>query len=233
MHPLLDKKAFQAFLNIRQSYSGSQEAANIFVPVGSPPEDTVPRILFIGQATRGMVYDGQLDYDRAGAACEEIRKGYLSKPTTPFWQFVCNVCRQVIRTADLGKPLLEQLDRMAGWSNLAIIGAAEGNPGSELIAVQKGVCVEALRSAIAAHRPVATVLVSGDYCDKEILLPALGERGDWHNNVSDENRVAIKLHPKYGPILWANHPGWSRREGFEQEEAAFISGYISALVRAC
>ncbi len=80
---------------------------------------------------------------------------------------------------------------IVAWSNLAKIGVLDGNPEGAELQVQADLCAELLRAEINRIKPLATILLTGDFAVEEILYPSL-ERDGWKNNVREENQVAIK-----------------------------------------
>jgi hypothetical protein len=68
------------------------------------------------------------------------------------------------------------------------IGDAKGNTGSRIIAEQSTLCVEALRAEIGSLRPLATILLSGNFARDEIFYPTFGYEG-WRGNVEAEGSM--------------------------------------------
>jgi hypothetical protein len=226
---LIDEGMFKEFQRVRADYRGGQQSANVLVPVGPESGKGMPAILFVGQATQGMVYDRTLGYQGATQACAALCADLLvNAGRSPFWQAIRSVCSQVVRTAGLDPRLFDNPSGIVGWSNLAKIGAAEGRPKGDLVAAQRELCVEALRTEISTMRPLATVFLSGDYLVEEILYPSMGQE-QWRNNVKDEDRVAVREHPQFGTLIWTYHPRTMRQSGIEREAIGFVAGYIAAL----
>jgi hypothetical protein len=63
MIPLIEKPLFDRLRALRSKLP--EDPAYVFVPVSQP----TPDLLFIGQATSGMVYDEDLDYAAATQEC--------------------------------------------------------------------------------------------------------------------------------------------------------------------
>jgi len=113
----MSAELFEEFRRLRPELP--QESAYVFVPV-SPP---VPDLLFVGQATGGMPYDDDLDYEEAARECISSLIRLTTNPgRVGFWKTIDRISDQVrlIAMRDNAKPTI-------GWSNLCKVGAAEGN----------------------------------------------------------------------------------------------------------
>lgn len=117
-----------------------------------------------------------------------------------------------------------------GWSNLVKINSVNiaSPPGTEIIAAQAPLCVEALRGEVRVFRSHATVLLSGNYAQDEILLPVFGPAELFQNNVEAEDRVAIRNHPEFGPVISANHP--QAMGSNYKSDIGFIAGCLTGLL---
>jgi hypothetical protein len=196
-----------------------QQCAYVFLPVAQ----SKPQLLFIGQATAGLVYETELDFLDATKESHAMLEGFLGDPGgSLFWKTLCNVRNQVERIA------CGERNRVAvGWSNLCKIGAAEGNPDKALINAQSDLCVQALREELVRAKPEVTFLMTGHFAQEEILFPAFGRDG-WRNNVPTEDKIALKQHPLYGILLWGYHPHDPWGMEHQRELIAFMAGFASA-----
>lgn len=217
INPQMSRDLFQEFWRLKPSLP--QQSSYVFVPV-SPP---APDLYFVGQATGGMLYDDDVDYEGTAERCRSYLKNLTSQsPSVPlrgFWKSIERISNQV-RLITMREPRI-------GWSNLCKVGATEGNPGPHAINAQASLCVQALQQELARAKPKVTVFLTSNYAQEEILLPAVGHDG-WRNNVPSEDRIAVKLHKDFGALLWGYHPvgPMGRQHGTELE--AFIAGFASA-----
>jgi len=94
------------------------------------------------------------------------------------------------------------------------------------MSAQAELCRKCLVEEIEMMKPDATVFLTSNYAEGEILYPALGGSDSWFNNVKDEDRVAVKRHPTLGLMLWGGHPS---RKGtlYKAEVGNFIAGYVA------
>lgn len=227
MQPLISEETYNELARLReQMASKDPNVAEVFVPVG-PIITSVPRILFVGQSTYGSLWEAGLPFaDAIPKSISHAKECLGNAGTSTFWQAIRSIADQVLRTVGAGN----DPELTVGWSNLAKLGQSKtGNPKSDLLDAQAALCVRALSEEIEMMKPDATVLLTGNYADKEILLPAFGKSG-WNNNVANEDRVAVKKHEKFGFLLWAYHPRDMRLKGFESDVANFISGFISGVI---
>ena len=235
MIPLIDTHLYAKLASKRaeMEHLGIRNLAPVFVPVGPAPSERIPlRLLFVGQATHGNLEDTLLGFE--GGIAKSIKvisdallPGKTPLANSPFWQAVRRILEYALCTTNAVE-WTPRLHELVGWTNLVKIGDARGNTASRTIAEQSTLCVEALRAEIGSLRPLATILLSGNYARDEILYPAFGREG-WRNNVEAEGRVAVKNHAGLGALIWAHHPLDMRRRGIEQETLGFIGGYVAAL----
>jgi hypothetical protein len=233
MIPLYDRHIYDRLSDIRGHLgaSGISGLAQVFVPVGpAPSADSLPRIHFVGQATKDW-HEMPADYDGCWAASAQIVLHRLTEPgNSRFWNAVIRVLTQVLLCA--GIPAIpENFLKVTGYSNLLKIGFVNRNPAkNDPIAMsQLEACSEALRSEIATIRPTATVLMSGGEFNSGIINKAFGE--GWRQTALKADRVGVKVHPDMGHILWTDHPRTLQSQGgqVEAEVLGFVAGYISAL----
>jgi len=227
--PLIDKQLYEnlSAKRLEMERAGFADLAPVFVPVGPELSHLVPvRLLFVGQATGGNL-EGASDFIRSAEKSIEI---VSNAPNSPFWQDIWQILERALRTVGAAD-LIERRDEIVGWSNLVKIGNMKHNPGEKEIAVQANLCIEALHAEIRAFRPIATILFTGHYAERDIMGPAFESANNFLDNVKDQDRVAVKNHPEFGPILWAYHPRDMRQHGYESEVVNFISGYVAALAR--
>lgn len=201
MRPLITPKQYKLLRDLRarmdRSYPGN---SHVFVPVGPDAEIGSPSILFIGQATRDWTKPALGNY--AGAVNEAVAIAHCCLDRHgPFWQVVDEVVWGVCEA--LNKSIANQGD-VVGWSNLAKIGRAQGNPEPNMIAAQQALCIELLRHELEIMQPDAVVLLTRNFGQREILEPVFGREG-WTQDVPSDDRVAHKVE-KGRPIVWMNHP---------------------------
>ncbi len=216
MRPLIQSSLFDDFRALREHLP--QKPAYAFVPVSEPERD----LLFIGQATSGMVYETDLDYTAATRECTSMLTNFLRSPRGAFWQSVCRIREQVSRIA-----MPSGNTAAIGWSNLCKIGAAEGNPKPIMIIAQSRLSVELLQQELRTANPKVTIFLTGNFGTDEILYPAVGNDG-WRNNVAEENRVAVKYNSTFGLLLWGYHPKSKHGMTHLRELEAFIAGFAAS-----
>jgi hypothetical protein len=236
MISLIDSELYAKLASKRaeMEHVGIRNLAPVFVPVGPTPSERIPlRLLFVGQATHGNLEDALLGFEGGIAKSTRViidalmpRKRPLN---SPFWQAVRRILEYALCTTNAVE-WTPRLHELVGWSNLVKIGDAKGNTGSCTIAEQSTLCVEALRAEIGSLRPLATILLSGNFARDEIFYPTFGHEG-WRSNVEAEGRVSVKNHVGLGALIWAHHPLDMRRRGIEQEALGFMGGYVAALGR--
>jgi hypothetical protein len=215
--PLLSEQTYSRLIALRAT-SLPQRPASAFMPVS----EHQPDILFIGQASSGMLYEGkeQPDYQEAVKQSTEMLAWFLESPRRKsFWSCVHRIKDQVER--------ILAHDIRIGWSNLCKIGTIDGNPSIDMQLAQSELCVSALQEELLLAKPKITVFLTGDFGIEKILYPAVGTT-DWRNNVSSEDRIAVKVHPQLGRLLWSYHPRdrWALEHMYELE--GFLAGYTAA-----
>lgn len=240
MTPLMDREFYERLRALRQEMERGgvhpPNIAHVFVPVGpyAGAVPGLPRVLFVGQATRGYGGPEVADFDSAFERGAEL---VLSKsfPTgrTAFWRFARGVMRGV--ALGLKHPAADHDRRLAasvGWSNLAKVGDKKGNATPVSLAVQADLCVQALRSEIELMRPDAVVVATGGYAKARIFDHVFGAEG-WSPAAYEERRVHLMRHaPTSAPIaVWTAHPGRLLRLGGAVFDDA-ISEVVAALSAA-
>jgi hypothetical protein len=236
MIPLVDRRLYDRLCAIQRELrsGGYADVASVFSAVGSNDPNAPFRFMFVGQATRGWD-DVQADYTGNSGASSRVVSEYLTL-TTPkksvFWGAIRLVMRQVLMCADLALTD-DNLMSVVGWSNLLKIGLVNRNPRKKndpVVDPQSSICSEALRAELSRMKPTATIMLSGGEFNTDILFGAFGSEG-WRGNVTENDRVSVKVHPEFGPILWTDHPRSLRAQGgkIEREVLGFVAGYLSAL----
>ncbi len=185
--------------------------AQVFVPVG-PYRGAVPglpRVLFVGQCTRGYGEADIADFDAAWKRGEEIvQSDFFPSGRTAFWRFARGVMRGV--ASRLERDAADDDTRLAasvGWSNLAKVGDVKGNATSSAIGVQADLCVSALHAEVECMRPDAVVVATGKYAKAEIFDRFFGAEG-WTPAPYKECGVYLKRDAALSvPIIaWTAHP---------------------------
>lgn len=226
MIPLIDRSLYQRLVDKRAEMesAGVHDLGRVFVPIGPALSDKAPiRLLFVGQAEGPTEAPLEADFDQAVEHSIGVVEELADSPKGFFWPAVWRVLDQVLEMSGAS------VDRhqAVGWSNLVKIGKANRErPEGKEISDQADLCIQALQLEIRAFRPDAIILLTTNYAQDKILYPVFGREG-FRNNVKSEDQVAVKRHPEFGVVLWANHPRVMRRKGPAVE--AFISGYVAAL----
>jgi hypothetical protein len=217
MTPLIQSSLFDELRALRGHLP--QKPAYAFVPVSQ----SEPDLFFIGQATAGMFYEDDLDYAAATRECTSMLTDLSSNPQrSAFWHSVRRIRKQVSLIA------LPIGDTAAiGWSNLCKIGAAEGNPNPSMIAAQSRLCVESLKQELRTAQAKVTIFLTGDFARDEILYPAVGNE-DWRNNVSEEDKIAVKYNSEFGLLLWGYHPNSKHGRTHLRELEGFVAGFAAS-----
>jgi hypothetical protein len=201
--------------------------AQVFVPVGAPIREqtqAMPRILYVGKATRGFGEPDLGGFDDAASGSMKVIEDWLLPGGSAFWQFIRAVLQ--LSAEACGQPSNARLLEHFGWSNLAKIGDLDGNPDKWSLDIQKELCREALAVEIAAFAPTATILATTNYAQKQIVFPLFGEE-DWCFDTPKKNRVAFKEHPQFGLLIWTNHPQGMRPAGTR----AIVQEFVADLVK--
>jgi hypothetical protein len=183
--------------------AGFPGLANPFVAIGAEPS-AAPRILFVGQATRG--YGGPEQASFKKAIKSNIALLTAVRPS-PFQTFIKDVTLGVLRGLKIPQPHDEQaVLQSIGWSNLAKIGySAKANPTRRMLRHQADLCASTLRMEIETWDPHAVVFVTSEYAQEEILLPTFGRAG-WRTR-SDTDHVEFKKDAGNDrPLIWTNYP---------------------------
>lgn len=231
MPALITEEEFTRSQALLAEFADSSVMVGTMVPVGPKVSRDSPCILVVGQASGGSFYKGEdigykgelseLPFIEATKMCEGMRMWLLERRRSSFWQFINRVCQLAYAPAPI-----DPRDIVA-WSNLAKIGVVKGNPKPAQIKIQADLCAELLRTEISRLKPIATILLTGNYAQEDILYRALDcKEGDWEQSAPDKDRVA-SLNALGTTLLWAAHPTWMRTQKFEQEVAKYIGDKIA------
>jgi len=225
MEALIGHALYDRLVALRQKMIDSETGspAQVFVPVGTPFPDRrlpMPRILYVGKATRGFEEADLGDFCGAVAGACKVIDEWLLPGRSAFWQFIRAVLEQL--AAQCNQPAEAKLLEHFGWSNLAKIGDLDGNPDSGSLRIQKDLCLEALAAEIAAFQPTAVVLATTNYAQEEVVFPLFG-RDDWRFDTPDRDRVAYKQHSRFGLVVWTNHPQGMRPSGTRAIVQKFVA----------
>lgn len=214
MLPLISEHTFNELRKKRDAIPGS---AQVFVPVA---EDN-PQLFFIGQATKGKMFEGT--YISVAQVSYRLLEKYKFNPgRSGFLRALRSITDQCRRIVSPNGTLPS-----VGWSNLCKIGDSRKNPTPQSVHAQADLCVRALREELQKASPSITLLLTGDFARDEILYPVFGEKG-WRNNVADENLVAVKDHPQYGVVLWGYHPQCTHGMVHQHQLLSFMAGFAAA-----
>ncbi|MCB2009003.1 MAG: hypothetical protein KDF64_00015 [Geminicoccaceae bacterium] len=209
MVPLITQEIYDRFSTLRRQMA-SYSPAHVFVPVGGENADL--RILFVGKATRGWADPSLATFSKSFARAEVLAKE--NPPANQFRGFARTITKDALRTLEIPVEN-ERLHEHIGWSNLAKIGAANGNPSSHSLDVQVKLCIESLIYEVDRFRPTAIILATADFASDKIVNPAI-ERiapGDWKFYDPGGCLAVYKEHKADRPaIVWTNHPERMRRE---------------------
>jgi len=207
--------------------------AKVLVPVGARPamgDRPVPRVLFVGKATRGWTEKKLDSFDGSRSLAEDVVRDLLPTGGTAFWQFVREVLRQTLHFCKIEARDTE-LPSFCGWSNLVKIGETcrgYAPPGDESLDRQKALCIEALRMEITLFRPTAVVLTTQDYAKHEIVFPLFGEdNGRWRFDTPQHDSVSFKFHDDLKTtVIWTNHPQGMRPPGTRVRVQTLVADLI-------
>ena len=237
MRPLVDRDMYDRLRALRDGMpeQGVSNVAHVFVPVG-PVGDAFGaspalRVLFVVRATRGFDEERVSTYEGAAArAAELVTETYLSDEGSPaqsdFWRFARNVLGAALDGS--GSQGGDRLADHVGWSNLAKIGNTKGNATPDSLSIQKGLCREALRLEMAAIKPQAVVLTTGDYAEEEVLLPVFGMDG-WTEERTGRAAWRWKAGEPFCPLVVRTHHPQGK---FDMDDtAAAIGAKIAASLR--
>jgi hypothetical protein len=211
MIPLINKDEHARLLSLRDKLLEQDEPniGDVFVPVGPDPEDPAPspfRILYIGRALKDGAHDPALDdYDRAVSWSKGVIRDrlILGDPPSPFWSFIREIVRRTFYAVGRD-PASIPLDKIVAWSNLAKISALRGNPYGSQLKTQSKLCVDLLKAEIGRAKPTAIIIAVGDYAQREILYPLLGEEGWIHDTEAKNQNAKLSYGPDSTPVVWLN-----------------------------
>jgi hypothetical protein len=183
----------------------------------------MPRILYVGKATRGFGEPDLGGLAVAASGSTKVIDEWLLPGGSAFWQFIRAVLQLLAKRCD--QPADTRLLEYFGWSNLAKIGDVDGNPDNWSLDIQKEICREALAVEIASFAPTATILATTNYAEKEIVFPLFSE-DDWRFDTPNKDRIAFKKHPEFGLLVWTNHPQGMRPAGTRAKVQEFVADLV-------
>ena len=231
--PLIDREMYERLDALRAEMRAARvgQVARVFVPVGVEPNASAPspapRVLVVGRAARDWAAPSLGTFDGSARGAADCVRDYLQNGWTPFWQFPRAILRQTL--AALGIEAADgELHGFFGWSELAKLGDRWSNPSDESLAIQKRLCVQALRSEIKRFKPTAVVVTTGDYAKQEIMEPVFGVEAEWHFDTPDKDRIAYRFHDELKTlVVWTNHP---ERRGMVKGERAIVQAFAAKLI---
>jgi hypothetical protein len=182
--------------------AGFPYSAHPFPPVGARFH-ALPRILFVGQATKG--YNGPEQDTFAKAVATNIDLLTTVRRQSPFQRFCKEVASGLLQGLGLRHGERAVLQSI-GWSNLAKIGhAGDINPTTAMISHQATLSAETLRTEIKNWKPHAVVLVTSAFAQNEILLPTFG-RDKWTTNPNTIHVEYKSERTTHCPLVWTLYP---------------------------
>jgi hypothetical protein len=225
MEGLISQSLYERLAALRQEMIAGEigSPAQVFAPVGALIQNRrmeMPRILYVGKATRGFGECNLDGYTGAVTGASKVIDEWLLPGGSAFWQFIRAVLQKL--AAKCSQPTGVELLRHFGWSNLAKIGDLDGNPDAWSLKSQLDLCLEALAAEIAAFQPTAVILATTNYAENEVVFPLFGQ-DDWSFDTIERDRVAYKRHPQFGLVAWTNHPQGMRPPGTRAIVQEFIA----------
>jgi hypothetical protein len=223
--PLIDDAHYANLRDKRKDMLavGFPGLANPFVAIGAKPS-TAPRILFVGQATKG--YDGPEQASYQGAIDSNIALLTDARPS-PFQTFIKEVTLGVLRECNMSHDEQAVLQSI-GWSNLAKIGSATANPTRPMLRHQADLCAFTLRMEIETWNPHAVVFVTAKYAQEEILYPTVGVTG-WEFQADTEHVEFKRDASNNRPLIWTNYPIYTLLETVEEMRNGTIKQVLEML----
>lgn len=146
--PLMSELRHGQFEDLRRrlAIAGVSNVAHTFVPV-MPEKPRLPRLMFVGKATRDFASDDLASYAEALETGVELLSN-LPKGISGFWQFARTIAERTLKLFGLEEPR-SHLTEHCAWSNLAKIGDTRGNPTPFSLSLQGELCREMLSAEIA------------------------------------------------------------------------------------
>ena len=206
--------------------SADGKAAQVFVPVGPDRDGNKPVILFVGQTTSGWAEEERAEFARSWQDAAALVAAPPSK--SGFWQVVRQITAGVAAELGLAGPD-GRLDDLIAWSNVVKVGHPDRNPDEPSWKVQADLCVEQLRQEIEELKPVATVLLTRNFAQREVVEPVFGADG-WSFDTEGQDRVAYRTAPS--TVVWMNHPRNMGASGYRRASVDLAIRLIVEAARA-
>lgn len=175
-----------------------------------------PKIMFVGQATRGLDAEGDSKSQLAAAARWFVRDFVVAERfdrRSAFWRFVVAVTLRLLnRNHDPSYPSDQDvawaLDRIV-WTNLLKIAVNGANPVGGAAQAQRDLCADILRHEMQVLAPDCVVILTNEY-EGDLVWRVFGK--DW-KTLGDPMLNSQKNPGGYLPAFYYTiHPQGKSRE---------------------